>query len=82
MDLDEKENPTPEDLENDEMSEARQAVVEGQAMVVLVDYMLEPTGQTIAEFSPARERAKRGHAGRHGRFTGTSRMRRYFLKKR
>jgi len=47
VDLDEKKNPTPEDLEKDEVSEARQAVVEGQAMVVLVDYMLEPTGQSL-----------------------------------
>src|ERR1700684_819292 len=46
-DLEEKKQPTPTDIENDEISEARQAVVEGQAMVVLVDYMLEPTGQSI-----------------------------------
>ena len=46
-DLEEKKNPTPEDIENDEISEARQAVVEGQAMVVLVDYMLAPTGQSM-----------------------------------
>ena len=47
VDLDEKKNPTPEDLERDEVSEARQAVVEGQAMIVLVDYMLEPTGKSL-----------------------------------
>jgi hypothetical protein len=47
VDLDEKKNPTPEDVERDEVSEARQAVVEGQAMIVLVDYMLEPTGQSL-----------------------------------
>lgn len=47
VDLDEKKNPTPEDLERDEVSEARQAIVEGQAMIVLVDYMLEPTGQSL-----------------------------------
>jgi len=47
VDLDEKKNPTPEDVERDEVSEARQAVVEGQAMVVLVDYMLAPTGQSL-----------------------------------
>ena len=46
-DLEEKKNPTSEDIENDEISEARQAVVEGQAMVVLVDYMLVPTGQSL-----------------------------------
>jgi hypothetical protein len=48
-DLEEKKQPTPTDIENDEISEARQAVVEGQAMVVLVDYMLAPTGQSILE---------------------------------
>jgi hypothetical protein len=47
IDLDRKKNPTPEDIERDEDSEARQAVVEGQAMVVLVDYMLDPTGQSL-----------------------------------
>jgi hypothetical protein len=47
IDLDEKKQPTAADFENDEISEARQAVVEGQAMVVLVDYMLAPTGQSI-----------------------------------
>jgi len=46
-DLEEKKQLTGTDIENDEISEARQAVVEGQAMVVLVDYMLEPTGQSI-----------------------------------
>jgi hypothetical protein len=46
-DIDEKKNLTYEDFENDEMSEARQAVVEGQAMAVLVDYMLAPTGQSL-----------------------------------
>jgi len=47
VDLEEKKNPTPVDIENDEISEARQAVVEGQAMVVLVDYMLAPMGQSL-----------------------------------
>jgi hypothetical protein len=46
-DLNDKKQPTGADIENDEISEARQAVVEGQAMVVLVDYMLAPTGQSI-----------------------------------
>ena len=46
-DLEEKKNPTPEDIDNDEIGEARTAVVEGQAMVVLVDYMLAPTGQSL-----------------------------------
>jgi len=39
--------PTVADIENDEASAAHQAVVEGQAMVVLLDYELAPTGQTV-----------------------------------
>jgi hypothetical protein len=46
-DLNDKKQPTATDIENDEIGEARQAVVEGQAMVVLVDYILEPMGQSI-----------------------------------
>jgi hypothetical protein len=44
-----KREPSPEDIENDEMGTARQAVVEGQAMAVLVDYLLEPTGKTLLD---------------------------------
>ena len=40
-------DPSPADIENDEESSARQAVVEGQAMVVLLDYSLAPTGKTL-----------------------------------
>ncbi len=47
VDLETKKNPTALDVQNDETSEVRQAVVEGQAMAVLVDYMLAPTGQTL-----------------------------------
>jgi hypothetical protein len=47
-DLDTKRDLKPEDITKDENSEARQAVVEGQAMVVLVDYMLAPTHRTVA----------------------------------
>jgi len=47
-DLDAKKDLTPDDITRDENSEARQAVVEGQAMVVLVDYMLAPMGRTVA----------------------------------
>jgi len=47
IDLATIQQPTAADLEADEISEARQAVVEGQAMVVLVDYMLAPTGQSL-----------------------------------
>ncbi|MFZ0285631.1 MAG: hypothetical protein WAL32_10405 [Terriglobales bacterium] len=46
-DINDQKEPTPADIEEDEVSEARQAVVEGQAMVTLVDYILEPTGQSL-----------------------------------
>jgi len=48
-DLDKKKEITPEDIEKDEISTTRQAVVEGQAMVVLVDYMLAPLGQSLQD---------------------------------
>jgi len=38
-------DPSPKDIENDEESSARQAVIEGQAMVVLLDYSLAPQGK-------------------------------------
>jgi hypothetical protein len=44
---DKKDAPTPADIQNDEISVARQAVVEGQAMAVLVDYMLAPSGRSL-----------------------------------
>jgi len=46
-DMAEKNTITIADLEADELSTARQAVVEGQAMVVLMDYMLQPMGVSI-----------------------------------
>jgi hypothetical protein len=48
-DLARKKEITPQDIENDEVSTTRQAVVEGQAMVVLVDYMLEPMGLSLKD---------------------------------
>lgn len=48
-DLAKKKEISAQDIENDELSTARQAVVEGQAMVVLVDYMLEPTGLSLKD---------------------------------
>jgi hypothetical protein len=48
-DLAKKKEITAQDIENDEVSTARQAVVEGQAMVVLVDYMLEPMGLSLKD---------------------------------
>jgi hypothetical protein len=49
QDLDAKKNLSPDDFTKDEDSEARQAVVEGQAMVVLLDYMLAPMHRTVAD---------------------------------
>jgi hypothetical protein len=48
-DLVKKKEITAQDIENDEISTTRQAVVEGQAMVVLVDYMLEPMGLSLKD---------------------------------
>lgn len=47
-DLDTKKDLKPDDITKDEYSEARQAVTEGQAMVVLIDYMLAPMHRTVA----------------------------------
>ncbi|MBO0912352.1 MAG: hypothetical protein J2P13_11220 [Acidobacteria bacterium] len=47
-DLDTKKDLKPEDITRDENNEARQAVVEGQAMVVLLDYMLAPLHRSVA----------------------------------
>src|SRR5947199_7850015 len=47
-DLDTKKDLKPDDITKDENSEARQAVTEGQAMVVLMDYMLAPMHRTVA----------------------------------
>jgi hypothetical protein len=44
-----KKDPTPEDIENDEMDDARQAVVEGQAQAMMFEYALAPTGRSIAD---------------------------------
>jgi hypothetical protein len=44
-----KNEPTPADIESDEESAAHQAVVEGQAMVVLIDYELAPAGQSVVD---------------------------------
>jgi hypothetical protein len=60
IDLDDKKEPTAEDIANDEVGEARQAVVEGQAMVVLVDYMLAPTGQSLLASPQIAEALKQG----------------------
>jgi hypothetical protein len=53
-------DPTQADIESDETAAARQAVVEGQAMVVLVDYILEPTGQSLKDSPQIVEALKQG----------------------
>jgi hypothetical protein len=47
-----KKDPTPMDIENDEMDDAREAVVEGQAQAMMFQYALSPTGHSIVD-SPA-----------------------------
>ena len=44
-----KKDPTSEDIENDEMDDAREAVVEGQAETVMMQYELAPVGRSIAD---------------------------------
>ncbi len=44
-----KKDPTPEDIENDEMDTAREAVIEGQAETAMLEYELAPAGRSIAD---------------------------------
>jgi hypothetical protein len=44
-----KRDPTPEDIENDEIDDAREAVIEGQAQAMMFQYALVPTGRSIAD---------------------------------
>src|SRR5207302_2974145 len=44
-----RKDPTPEDIENDEMDSAREAVAEGQAEAVMLEYELAPAGRSIAD---------------------------------
>jgi len=59
-DIDKKDDPSPDDIAGDEESAARQAVVEGQAMVVLLDYSLAPTGKSLQESPQIVEALKQG----------------------
>ena len=45
-------DPTPDDIVKDEMDNAREAVVEGQAQAIMFQYAIAPTGHTITN-SPA-----------------------------
>ncbi len=44
-----KKDPTSEDIANDEMDDTRQAVVEGQAETVMLQYELAPVGRSILD---------------------------------
>ncbi len=44
-----KKDPTSEDIENDEIDDAREAVIEGQAQAMMFQYALAPTGRSIAD---------------------------------
>lgn len=59
-DLEKKKDITPLDIENDEISTARQAVVEGQAMAVLLDYMLAPMGESLKDTPEVVQTLKEG----------------------
>ena len=52
--------PSPDDIKNDEETTARQAVVEGQAMAVLLDYSLAPQGLTMLDSPQIVEALKQG----------------------
>ncbi len=60
VDLDTKKEITSDDIERDETTTARQAVIEGQAMATLVDYMLAPAGQTVKDSPQVVEALKQG----------------------
>ena len=47
-----RKDPTPQDIENDEIDDAREAVVEGQAQAMMFQYAILPTGRSIVD-SPA-----------------------------
>src|SRR5204862_2920655 len=44
-----KKDPTPDDIENDEMDNAREAVIEGQAQAKMYQYAIAPTHHSIVD---------------------------------
>jgi len=44
-----RKDPTPADIENDEMDDTREAVVEGQAEAMMLEYELAPVGRSIVD---------------------------------
>ena len=62
-----RKDPTPADIENDEMDNAREAVIEGQAQAMMFQYAIAPTGHSIVDFSRAGRCDGRRDADRHSR---------------
>jgi len=44
-----RKDPTPNDIENDETDDAREAVIEGQAQAMMFQYAIAPTGHSIVD---------------------------------
>jgi hypothetical protein len=44
-----RKDPTPEDIENDEIDDSREAVVEGQAEAMMLEYELAPVGKSLVD---------------------------------
>ncbi len=44
-----KKDPTPQDIEDDEIDDSREAVVEGQAEAMMLEYELAPVGKSIVD---------------------------------
>jgi len=44
-----KKDPTPADIENDEVDDAREAAMEGQAQAMMLQYALAPTGRSLTD---------------------------------
>ena len=55
---DKNNDPKPADIDTDEESSAREAVVEGQAMVVMMDYSHTPAGKTLLQMPQVGEALK------------------------
>lgn len=49
IDIDKKKQITPADIVADETDEVKEAVVEGQAETVMLDYVLAPTGRSVVD---------------------------------
>jgi hypothetical protein len=47
-----KKDPTPADIENDEIDDTREAVIEGQAQAIMFQYAIAPTGRTLLDAGP------------------------------